>query len=162
GRVLRLVLRRTNLAYRIKDGAVLITTPTAEEEESSPAGGKDQSRAAGNHHGGSELLERGQRCLHEKHYAQADALARQALALDVETGEAHPLVYKMHLFEQLRQVGRRKQLGLRPPVDPRPAGTLGQMQREARASGQVLEIDEASGGEEQELRERPVEEMLLF
>jgi tetratricopeptide (TPR) repeat protein len=166
GQVLRQILRRTNLGYRIKDGALFITTPAGEEEESSPMGGKDQSRAPGKSHGVSELLESCQGALHQGHYAQADALARQALALDVEAVEAHPLVYKMHLFEQLRRVGRRQPLGLRPPDlppgDPALARTLEQVQREAHASGLILEIDEAGGGEEQEPRERSVEEKVLF
>jgi hypothetical protein len=142
-RVLRLVLHGTNLIYRIKDGAVFITTPAGAEEESNSAGGKDQSWAPSKPHGVSALLESCQRALHEGHYAQADALARRALALDIEAVEAHPLVYKMHLFDQLRRAGR------------------GQGQREARTSGLILAIDEVSGGEEQEPRERP-EQTLWF
>jgi hypothetical protein len=122
------------------------------EEESSPTGGKDQSRAPSQSRGVSDLLEGCQQALHEGHYAHADALARRALALDAEAVEAHPLVYKMHLFDQLRRA--RRALG-QPELQ-----SLEQVQRETRASGLILQIEET--GEEQEPPAQHPEETLLF
>jgi hypothetical protein len=146
-------IRRANAAERSKG---------SEEESSTPAN-KDQSSAPSKPHGVSELLEACQRALHRGHYAQADALARRALALDVDAVEAHPLVYKMHLFDQLRQAARTQALRRPelPPVDPSLARTMEQVQREAQYSGLILEI-EAGGAEEQEAPARPTEETRLF
>jgi tetratricopeptide (TPR) repeat protein len=147
----------------------LRTLPAGEEatEEGSPPEGNDQFARPSKPHGVSELLEACQHALHRGHYGQADALARRALALDVEAVEAHPLVYKMHLFEQLRragmeQTGRALRQPEFPPVDPSLTRTLEQVPREARSSGLFVEIDEAGGDEEQEAAVRPTEETRLF
>jgi tetratricopeptide (TPR) repeat protein len=51
----------------------------------------------------SALLERCQRAVAAGRYAEAETLARRAIALDPDAVAASPLVYKLHLLTQLRE-----------------------------------------------------------
>jgi tetratricopeptide (TPR) repeat protein len=79
----------------------------SEEEEVPPPAPKEKkpekhssARSVGSRVSG--LLERCQRAVAAGRYAEAETLARRAIALDPDTVAASPLVYKLHLLRQLR------------------------------------------------------------
>jgi tetratricopeptide (TPR) repeat protein len=78
-----------------------------EEEDTLPAAPKEMkpekhSSARGVGSRVSALLERCQRAFTAGRYAEAETLARRAIALDPAAVAAHPFVYKLDLLKQLR------------------------------------------------------------
>jgi hypothetical protein len=84
-------------------------------EECDPAPRKESARPApATERRVAELLEGCHKALVRGRCAEAAELARRALMLDPAGVAAHPLVYRMHLLEQLRQ--KQQEAGQAPPV----------------------------------------------
>jgi tetratricopeptide (TPR) repeat protein len=77
--------------------------PSQPPEGSGPSPDDPLQSCAGAEGRVARLLERCERAYGAGHYAEAEKLARRALALNAEAVLAHPLVYKLHLLTLLQE-----------------------------------------------------------